>query len=287
MWLVFPAFFEGPATRYDSRMYDIAFEHRMLNPMHTQLPVNLLSSIRFLFNLAPPIVALVFVLRWMRSKIEKDKAIAVFFFLLIYISFVIALFQYRYTAFLHLAMAIPLGLAVASLRTVWKQILCFSLLLLPWLFFIVFNSINRDNWRKKDLCTYTPLVELDKQTPRTVLALTTYSPYILYYTHHSVLGGPVHRNKQGILDTYDILNNSPEESQVLFQKREIDILALCPDGINEKRFFMQEGSNPDSLYRRLLLEREPPPDWLVPMELPEGNGDWKIYQVDIDDGTGT
>jgi hypothetical protein len=60
-----------------------------------------------------------------------------------------------------------------------------------------------------------------------VLALIDQGPYILAYTHHSAIGGPYHRDADGILDTYAAFTGTPMQSAAIMARRGIDYVAIC------------------------------------------------------------
>lgn len=60
-----------------------------------------------------------------------------------------------------------------------------------------------------------------------VLSLVDQGPYILIYTHHSAVGGPYHRDADGILDTYAAFTGTPARSAAVVKRRGIDYVAFC------------------------------------------------------------
>jgi len=113
--------------------------------------------------------------------------------------------------------------------------------------------------------------------PQTVLAFMDIGPELLYRTRHRVVGTPYHRNGDGIYDGYRILATDDDEAaHALVERRNIDLVLLC--GSPAERLFYAAPHGEQNLYVR--LDHGAAPDWLAPVDLPEGLRDQaRLYRV--------
>ena len=120
------------------------------------------------------------------------------------------------------------------------------------------------------MCNY--LAQAEEWNSQSLLILThiDFGAEIIYRTEHKVLGTPhasgtLHRNGQGILDTYDIMTADTDEKALeLMKKRKIDLILLCPKSA-ETAFYSKPGQT-STFYKRLLNDGIP--NWLRKVELP-------------------
>ncbi len=113
--------------------------------------------------------------------------------------------------------------------------------------------------------------------PQTILTFLDLGPELLYRTPHAVIATPYHRNGDGIYDAHHIMTTGDEgEARRLMEQREIDLVLLCQ--LPAERVFFAGKKGESTLYRR--LDAGSPPDWLVPVELPqELQGQAKLYRM--------
>jgi hypothetical protein len=110
----------------------------------------------------------------------------------------------------------------------------------------------------------------------TILAFLDFGPELLYRTRHRVIGTPYHRNDAGILDSYNIMTaNEPQDAKPAMDERDVDLVLLCPN--SPERVFFSTSEGRGRFYSALAADT--PPDWLVPVPLPEGLRDeFKLYE---------
>jgi hypothetical protein len=112
------------------------------------------------------------------------------------------------------------------------------------------------------------------------------TPATLYWTRHSTLFGPYHRNARGFGDLIELFrDNGDDTAGAIVLARGIDAVLICASHPDE--FFMTDGrgariaekSPNDTLFRRLVESRGP--DWLRLKLWPEGvRSGYLLYLVD-------
>lgn len=87
-------------------------------------------------------------------------------------------------------------------------------------------EVVQESWRNACLAPedFNTLAALPKGL---VLGLIDQGPYILADTHHSAVGGPYHRDADGILDTYTAFTGTPAKSASIMARRGIDYVVAC------------------------------------------------------------
>ena len=113
--------------------------------------------------------------------------------------------------------------------------------------------------------------------PRLIAAMIDHGPELVYRTKHSVLAGPYHRNRQGILDNFRIITAGDDaESRRLIGRRGVELILLCPVASERKVF--RSGTTGSTLYLRLL--EGDTPTWLRQVELPASLAEYfRLYEV--------
>lgn len=96
-----------------------------------------------------------------------------------------------------------------------------------------------------------------------VLPLIDLGAHILFNTHHTVVGTPYHRDREGLLDTLTFFNGPIEKERDILDKRGIDFVVTC-NGMGEASGLPDAA--PDSFVR--LREQGRLPDWLTPLSEP-------------------
>lgn len=108
--------------------------------------------------------------------------------------------------------------------------------------------------------------------PRTIATHPNMGPEILYRTPHRILSGPYHRNREGMTAILDLFTSTQTaQSRAIVQRREIDLLLLCP--AVDRRYLgsarggreLEDSQAGPSLYRQLAAGE--PPAWLEEIEL--------------------
>jgi hypothetical protein len=117
----------------------------------------------------------------------------------------------------------------------------------------------------KGVCEYLVATPRWQDRPHRILTHIDLGSEILYRTPHEVIGTPYHRNARGLLDAHAIWTAaSCDEARQLLRGRNIDLVLLS----RPERPLAPELASCASPFYQTLLEGDPP-DWCVPVELPE------------------
>ncbi len=111
----------------------------------------------------------------------------------------------------------------------------------------------------------------------TLLAFMDFGPELLYRTELNVIGTPYHRNDDGILFSYDVMNAMDEESvRNLLESRGVDFILIAPHS-SEEYFYNYTAGN-GTFYD--LLRTENTYDWLVEVALPKELAKFSLFAID-------
>lgn len=113
-------------------------------------------------------------------------------------------------------------------------------------------------------------------SPKRILAMIDFGPEILYRTRYSVLSIPNHRPQAGFAASYRIMTALDfQVAQGLLRERKVDLVAICL-GSNEAWFYGTKSTS-RTLYQ--ALSDGTPPDFLVPVPLPNDAGGFRLFAV--------
>lgn len=213
-------------------------------------------------------------------------------FLLIAVSWIIALIQIRGAIFANLLAILPLSLLVSELRrraNAEPQDIaagfCFFAVTLAsvpavWVVGGVLptESLNGIMTRLQgqapveieegETCAgeaaLSPLAALP---PGVVAAPSNLGTAILRFTGHRVLTAPYHRNQAGMLTELHIGLAVPKEAEAFLRGAHVTALAFCPSDPQTRAI---AGTKPDGLYAEMLAGRIPA--YLEPLPKAEGSG---------------
>jgi hypothetical protein len=88
-------------------------------------------------------------------------------------------------------------------------------------------------------------------------------------TPHEIVGTPAHRNEDGIIDTYKVMNAQDErDAHSVIKRRGIDVLLIGrpKNGIDD--YFIEKELQPMNIFHSQLWSGAVP-KWLEPLNLPE------------------
>lgn|GEM_PF-924615 len=139
------------------------------------------------------------------------------------------------------------------------------------------HVVKRTTIRNKAMgcMTQEAVAQLDTLPRGRVAALSDQGPAILAFSQHSAIGGPYHRNAQGILDTYDLFTQRPEIGARILKERGIDYLMACKSS-PDYAFYLKEGRK-DALLHQLDAGRDPP--WLVRLKPLNAKHKVQVFRV--------
>ncbi|MCG6857050.1 MAG: hypothetical protein LJE67_03195 [Salaquimonas sp.] len=115
-------------------------------------------------------------------------------------------------------------------------------------------------WKKKDIylfCNEASQYAVLRALPRGyVMNDINSGPSILVFTHHSVVGGPYHRNGRAILDMTDFFETDLDKPKRIAAERDIDYVAWCdPGDLDGPQYASSQAL-------AALFARGEAPDWL-------------------------
>ncbi len=132
------------------------------------------------------------------------------------------------------------------------------------------RAVNLANARCPTLMALRPVA---RQPKGTVLTFVDLGPRLINVTHHDALAGPYHRNAEQILDVMRAWRGDPANAFRTAQRYRVDYVLICPN-FSESTIYRSEA--PNGFYAQLV--RGQVPDWLVPVELPEGSP-YRLWRV--------
>lgn len=132
------------------------------------------------------------------------------------------------------------------------------------------NAVNLANRRCPTLPALAPI---NRQPAGTVLTFVDLGPRLIAVTRHDALAGPYHRNHRAILDVMRAWRGDPADARRTVERYGVDYVLICPD-FPESTLY--RSAAPDGFY--VQLARGEVPDWLEPIELPEGSP-YRMWRV--------
>jgi len=110
-----------------------------------------------------------------------------------------------------------------------------------------------------------------------ILTSPDFGAEIIYRTKCEVIA-TANRYESGITDTYDIMTaRADEKAFELIQKREINMILLCPQ--SSEAWFYSTQDESSTFYKRILEDKLP--IWLKKIELPQGLSSCILFEVTV------
>jgi len=157
-----------------------------------------------------------------------------------------------------------------------------------WSFFFGLGVISLEAVESRplheDICPTKELSKFLNHDPQvndrsqTIVTYLFSGPEILYRTRHNVLGTPYHRNRDGIVEEYQLLSGIDDAIiQAKVKEREVSLFVICPSSQEEREYYITGGEG-NTFYEK--LESGSFPQWLAPVALPsELSENFKIFRV--------
>ena len=117
------------------------------------------------------------------------------------------------------------------------------------------------------------LAPIARQPKGMVFTFIDLGPRMIVTTHHSVVGGPYHRNDQAIADVMKAFRGDEAQAHRIIREYDSDYLLVCPD-MSTATIFMS--ATPKGFYGQLMKGQVP--KWLQPVELPK-DSPFKMWKV--------
>ena len=282
--LFFPKFYDGPYANVDPRIIPIWLDKvSELQPLLSKsaslaIPVQLIASAIVCFPF-------LFYLLLRGTSVANWKGWIYISLSLLVLILVSLFYQIRWSAYAQVLLSIIMT-EIMSRVLIWRKrqkgvlwkVLRESLVIAIFSTAFLVMGLLADTITKRGkldrshqtislvrLCEYLSEPERRGEQNLRILAYIDFGAEILYRTQHEVIATPYHRNGRGIMDTYDIMTADTDEKALeLMQKRQIDVILLCPTS-SESAFY----SKPEQIstfYQR--LSQNMIPHWLRKVELP-------------------
>ena len=111
------------------------------------------------------------------------------------------------------------------------------------------------------------IAALDRLDPAVILAPIDLGAPLLFWTHHSVVATPHHRNREAMADTIRAFVGDPDAAETLVRRQRATLVVVCR-GAND--FGLYRRGRRDGLAAQLAAGR--PPAWLEPLPIGAGTG---------------
>ncbi len=111
------------------------------------------------------------------------------------------------------------------------------------------------------------IAALDRLPPAVLLTPIDLGAPLIFWTHHSVVATPHHRNREAMADTLRIFIGDPAKAEALVRKQKATLIVYCPAANDFARYRRVSKA---SLAARLYAGT--PPGWLERVALPGGSG---------------
>ena len=117
------------------------------------------------------------------------------------------------------------------------------------------------------------LAPIARQPKGLVFTFIDLGPRMIVTTHHTVVGGPYHRNDQAIADVMKAFRGDEAQAHRIIREYGSAYLLVCPD-MSTATIFMSAA--PKGFYGQLMKGKVP--NWLQPVELPK-DSPFKMWKV--------
>ena len=274
MHKVFPKFFYGPEVNIDPLLKKIYMDNTSeFSPLFTNFE-NLFSylNLSWLFGF----IALLICIYIIKHKQQIEKFLWSFVGLLLLAYGSISLYQTRWLSYFQLLSIIPMSLLLNEILK-WENLnfkpIIRPLMIVPTILifclapFSISQVMGKNTIKNSkpillqqpeflnNLCIFLNNEEIFGTKKYRVLTSIYIGPLILYKTKHEVIGTPAHRNENGIMDTFKIMNSEDEEvARYIIKKRGIDVILIGPPEYGMYDYLIPEGKQEGKFYQAFFLK---------------------------------
>ena len=294
--VLFPKFFAGPMADVDPMLFTVWMD--FVGEMKPMWPTDMVGLGKMIFFVGAATICLPFSAIVVWTERDRDRWAAwAFMGLGLAVFLVLALQHVRFVPYAEVALAPIVAEIIGRVRK-WTRALrpepfrlavrvaaSSSLLVGSLAAGAAVTSANRppQSVAGGGKCPIPSVARyLDRQDgfgdrPRLIAAMIDHGPELVYRTKHSVLAGPYHRNRQGILDNHRIIAAADAaDSRRLIARRGVGLVLLCP--LESERKVFLTGTAGTTLYQQLIEGN--PPSWLRQVELPASLAEYfRLYEV--------
>lgn len=137
---------------------------------------------------------------------------------------------------------------------------------------------NQTVWRAGASCSsINAMAPLNRLPAQVVFTHVDLGPRLITLTHHNAVAGPYHRNGDAIIDVHHAFSGTADQFHAIAARHHATLLLVCP---NMAETTVYRARSPGGFYAQLMTRQIP--DWLEPVELPQGSPfmAWRIRYGD-------
>jgi len=296
MIVLFPDFIKGPFSGVNPAIKPIWLDFvKEVQPL-LNLSLNGIGKLLIYFGI--PTLSGLYLLFNLFNKKDDNNHGHIFLFIGMILYGMLSLYQIRWIGYLQMIALMPSVLVfdyiirkvihgksiklIPILRSITIVVLLFGFSFTGITLMMISDSETRvalSTNALEELCDWMVENEVELGERKTILTFLDFGPELLYRTTHSVISSPYHRNDEGILFSYNIMNLDEEaDIQASLKARSVDWILLAPN--STERAFYHYDNNTESFYGMLLNQQLPL--WIKEIELPKEHEEFRLFLVDKD-----
>lgn len=162
-------------------------------------------------------------------------------------------------------------------------------LFITLLFIFVTDSSDGENENENDVqknkyTTQELFTEIDKlsPTPVVIMAHSNDGPNILYYTKHCAVGAPYHRQQEGIISSYKVMEAAYNEEEVKkeLQKTDASYILIIKSPARYNITANKKANNRKQSLPEMIISGKSCPKWISIVKLPSKFHDVIVAKID-------
>lgn len=213
------------------------------------------------------------------GRYKNNRTKVLFWIIVMILSFVYLIFagfanrMLLYSSLFGLPLLVDFGMDSVYTKRLHRLIRIFITFFITILFIFCSTLLDNNDDNIDDnpeKCGYTGrelFAEIDKlsPTPVTIMAHSNDGPAILYYTKHNVVGAPYHRQEDGIVASYEVMENEYDENNVknILSKTDAAYIFIRNNASEKRKKTGKKPSLPD------MIISGKHPSWITIEKLPE------------------
>lgn len=275
---MFPRFLMGMSADVPQFVKDIWLNK--ISELRSPLTGNMLWTF-LVYSLITVTAIIVKIQELKKQSITGKNIIWALFIVIASCYLLLACFAYRmipYSVVFGLPIVVSLGMSSKYVKKYSKPVRMIITVFIACFFMFatsLFVESDLDD-EKSENCQYSDAelfkyVDSLSSEPVVIMAHSNHGPKLLYYTKHYVLGAPYHRQIEGIIASYSVMDMDNDLSVVrkVLQRTKSQYLFIG---------HKQESQFPNSFASSVLAGHIP--QWLSIVKIPEKFSDYSIFKID-------